>query len=132
MLLHISEHSAETLQEQIIGQIRARILSGDLPANFALPSIRGLARELRVSVITVQRAYDQLFNEEIIYARRGKGFFVAALEPTDKSALARQRFSGQLIDLVERARRDGLTDKDIEKTFAASLRTGDDDDNAKD
>ncbi len=130
MLLHISEHSAETLQEQIIGQIRARILSGDLEPEHGLPSIRSLAKELKVSVITVQRAYEQLLNEEIIYSRRGKGFFVAPLEQSDKSALAQGRFSQQLSNLIEIARRDGLNDQEVRQIFNKTLQSGDDDGNA--
>jgi len=130
MLLHISERSAETLQEQIIGQIRARILSGELTANQSLPSIRALSRDLRVSVITVQRAYDQLLHQELIFARRGKGYFVSPLEQTDKSSLAQQRFSDQLQDLIKSARRDGLSSADLEKLFAACISDGDSNDNA--
>ena len=130
MLLHISEHSAETLQEQIIGQIRARILSGELESEHGLPSIRNLAKELKVSVITVQRAYEQLLNEEIIYSRRGKGFFVAPLGQSDKSALAQQRFSNQLVKLVRMARRDGLNDEEVTQIFHKILQAGDNNGNA--
>ncbi|MCG8415627.1 MAG: GntR family transcriptional regulator [Pseudomonadales bacterium] len=126
MLLHISEQSSETLQEQIIGQVRARILSGELAPDFALPSIRALAKSLRVSVITVQRAYDQLLNEELIYARRGKGFFVATLQQSDKSALAQQRFAEQLAMTLHDARRDGLSDQEIQQIFNETLQSGDD------
>ena len=124
MLLHISEQSAETLQEQIIGQIRARILNGELAPDFALPSIRSLAKDLKVSVITVQRAYEQLLNEELIYSRRGKGFFVATLQQSDKSALAKQRFTEQLSSLVQAARRDGLGDADIMEILTDLLKAG--------
>lgn len=125
MLLHISDQSSETLQEQIIGQIRARILSGDLPADYSLPSIRALAKDLRVSVITVQRAYDHLLNEELIYSRRGKGFFVTSLEQNDKSALAQQRFAQQLRSTIETATRDGLSKAEIQKIFNQILQPGD-------
>ena len=127
MLLHISEQSAETLQEQIIGQVRARILSGELEPDYALPSIRSLAKELLVSVITVQRAYEQLLHEEIIYARRGKGFFVATLQQSDKSALAEQRFNTQLVNLIATARRDGLNDQMIGEIFLKNLHPGEHD-----
>lgn len=127
MILHISDQSSETLQEQIIGQIRARILSGDLPADYSLPSIRALARDLRVSVITVQRAYDHLLNEELIYSRRGKGFFVTSLEQNDKSALAQQRFAQQLRSTIETATRDGLSNAEIQKIFNQILQSGDND-----
>lgn len=124
MLLHISEQSAETLQQQIIGQIRARILNGELTPEFALPSIRALAKQLKVSVITVQRAYEHLLNEEVIYARRGKGFFVATMQQSDKSALAEQRFKEQLVKLIATARRDGLGDENIEQVFISNLQSG--------
>ncbi|MDA1371095.1 MAG: GntR family transcriptional regulator [Proteobacteria bacterium] len=125
MLLHISEQSQDTLQEQIIGQIRARILSGDLEPDFGLPSIRVLAKSLQVSVITVQRAYEHLLNEEVIYARRGKGFFVTPLEADAKSALAQQRFTEHLHSLIGAARRDGLGDEEIRQLFLARLQSGD-------
>ena len=125
VILHISDQSSETLQEQIIGQIRARILSGDLPADYSLPSIRALAKDLRVSVITVQRAYDHLLNEELIYSRRGKGFFVISLEQNDKSALAQQRFAQQLRSTIETATRDGLSKTEIQKIFNQILQSGD-------
>ena len=125
MLLHISEQSAETLQEQIIGQIRARILNGTLEPDYALPSIRTLAKNLRVSVITVQRAYEHLLNEEIIYSRRGKGYFVAPLGQNDKSVL-----SQQLVNLIGTARRDGLNDQEVRQIFNRTLQSGDYDDNA--
>jgi len=125
VLLHISDQSSETLQEQIIGQIRARILSGDLPADYSLPSIRALAKDLRVSVITVQRAYDHLLSEELIYSRRGKGFFVTSLEQNDKSALAQQRFAQQLRSTIETATRDGLSKEEIQKIFNQILQSGD-------
>lgn len=125
MLLHISDKSSETLQEQIIGQIRARILKGELAPDYALPSIRALAKDLRVSVITVQRAYEHLLNEEVIYARRGKGFFVAPLPQGAKSALAQQRFAEQFADLLLSARRDGLGDQQVRDIMEQQLRAGD-------
>ena len=60
MILNLSELSDEPLHAQISRQIRAKILSEDLSGDEPIPSIRGLAREQRVSVITVQRAYEDL------------------------------------------------------------------------
>lgn len=125
MLLSISPHSNATLQEQILTQIRARILAGELQAEASLPSIRALAGQLKVSVITVQRAYDALLNEGLIYARRGKGFFVAALPEADKSALAQERFASQLDALIEQARRDGLETDTLKTIFTRIVKTGD-------
>lgn len=124
MILHISEQSSQTLQEQIIGQLRSRILRGELVPDDALPSIRGLAKSLRVSVITVQRAYEQLLQEELIYSRRGMGFFVTALKQSDKSILAANRFNEQMLELIANAKRDGLSSKDLKKLFAQCISEG--------
>ena len=98
MLLHLTDLSNEPLQSQISRQIRAKILAGELPADSSLPSIRGLAREQRVSVITVQRAYEHLLHEELIHSRRGKGFFVSKVSRHEKKDISKQR----LMDNLER------------------------------
>jgi GntR family transcriptional regulator len=115
MLLNISQHSAQTLQEQIIEQIRARVLCGELQPDQALTSIRALSQDLRVGVNTVQRAYEHLLRQELIYARPGKGFFVTPLEQSDKTELARQRFAEALQSLFAGALREGLTRKDLKQ-----------------
>ena len=98
MLLHLTDLSDEPLQSQISRQIRAKILAGELPADCSLPSIRALAREQHVSVITVQRAYEHLMREELIHSRRGKGFFVSKVSKQNKKDISKQR----LIDNLER------------------------------
>jgi GntR family transcriptional regulator len=117
MLLNISQHSSQTLQEQIIEQIRARILCGELQPDQALTSIRALSQDLKVGVNTVQRAYEHLLTEKLIYARPGKGFFVTPLEQSGKSELARQRFAESLQRLFEGALREGLSNDDIKQIF---------------
>jgi GntR family transcriptional regulator len=121
MLLHISQHSDLTLQEQIVSQLRARILSGELEADAPLTSIRALAQSLKVGINTVQRAYDHLLSEELIYARQGKGFFVAPLETKDKSERARARFGDSLKKLIDEARHEGLGQAELKSIFAAQL-----------
>ncbi len=120
MLLHISEQSPDTLQTQIIQQLRARILSGDLAADAALPSIRRLAADLKVSVITVQRAYDALLGDGLIYARRGKGFY----KQQAKSELAAERLRTQLAQAFRAASADGLNDKTIRAVAEQCLAKG--------
>ena len=84
MILNLTDLSSEPLQSQIYRQIRSMILAGDLKAGELLPSIRGLAREVKVSVITVQRGYEILEKEGLIISRRGKGFFVSELHARKK------------------------------------------------
>ena len=78
MNIIISNASGAPIYEQIYAQIKAAILSGALREGDALPSIRALAKDLRISVITTKRAYEELEREGFIYTVAGKGCFVAA------------------------------------------------------
>jgi len=71
MLLNLTDLSNEPLQSQIFRQIRAKILSGELAAGEMLPSIRALALQQQVSVVTVQRGYESLERAALIHSRRG-------------------------------------------------------------
>ena len=77
MNILIDNKSSAPIYEQIYSQIKAQIVSGALCEDAALPSIRSLAKDLRISVITTKRAYDELEREGFIYAVAGKGCFVA-------------------------------------------------------
>lgn len=77
MELYIDNKSGAPIYDQIYSQIKQQIISGALRSDEALPSIRGLARDLRISVITTKRAYDELEKEGFLYAVSGKGFYVA-------------------------------------------------------
>ncbi|WP_416187924.1 GntR family transcriptional regulator [Clostridium perfringens] len=77
MNIVVSNTSGVPIYEQIAKAIKNEILSGDLKENSALPSIRSLAFELRVSVITTKRAYEELERDGFIYTLPGKGSYVA-------------------------------------------------------
>ena len=77
MDFYISNSSDKPIYEQIMTQIKSQILSGKLKKGDALPSIRVLARELRISVITTTRAYDELEQDGFIDRVPGKGCYVA-------------------------------------------------------
>jgi GntR family transcriptional regulator len=109
VILNLSELSDEPLHAQISRQIRAKILSESMAGGDALPSIRGLAKEQRVSVITVQRAYDDLEHEGLVRSRRGKGFWVVAIPEGRKQKMAEERFTKALVELVAHAAAEGLT-----------------------
>lgn len=100
MQLHVSDKSNQPIYEQLYEQITAQIMAGELPADFCLPSIRVVAKELGVSVITVKKAWELLEWNGFIYTRAGKGCFVAAQSDAhwaDKSrALAEQKLAEQL------------------------------------
>ncbi|MBQ9685105.1 MAG: GntR family transcriptional regulator [Oscillospiraceae bacterium] len=77
MTIFIDNRSGQPIYEQILAQIKEQILSGSLRENEALPSIRALAKDLMISVITTKRAYDELEAAGLIYTVPGKGSFVA-------------------------------------------------------
>ena len=99
MDFYISHSSNKPIYEQIMEQIKSQILSGVLKEGDALPSIRVLARELRISVITTKRAYDELEHEGLLHSVAGKGTFVAAANPQ----LLREEKMRQLEDLLQKA-----------------------------
>lgn len=114
MLLNLTDLSNEPLQSQISRQIRAKILNGDLVAGIMLPSIRKLAREQRVSVITVQRGYEVLENEGLIHSRRGKGFFVSPIQSDRKKEMAEKKLKDALIPVIKNAVDEGMEKDEIE------------------
>ena len=99
MDFYISHSSNKPIYEQIMAQIKSQILSGVLKEGDALPSIRVLARELRISVITTKRVYDELEHEGLLHSVAGKGTFVAAANPQ----LLREEKMRQLEDLLQKA-----------------------------
>jgi len=77
MLVLIDNKSGNPIYEQIYTQIKGQIVSGALREDEMLPSIRALAKDLRISVITTKRAYDELERDGFVYTLPGKGSFVA-------------------------------------------------------
>lgn len=122
LLLNLSELSPEPLHAQLSRQIRARVLARELAGDEALPSIRALAREQRVSVITVQRAYEDLEREGLIRSRPGKGFFVAAIPNERKQDMAERRFEAALSRLLAESEAEGLDEAQIRAVFERLVR----------
>lgn len=92
----ISSVSGEPIYEQIKNQIRSAIMSGELMAGEALPSLRKLAKELRVSVLTVTRAYNELADEGLVENVQGKGTFVMERGNELMKERARERIMDKL------------------------------------
>lgn len=78
MQILISNHTTKPIYEQIISQIKNAIMSGELKAGDPLPSMRALAKDLHISVITTQKAYEDLQRGGFIESAAGKGTFVSA------------------------------------------------------
>ena len=101
MTILIDNRSGAPIYEQIFTQIRDQVFSGTLPEDTPLPSIRTLAKDLRISVITTKRAYEELEAAGYIYTLPGKGSFVA---PRNE-ALLREEHLRQLEEHLLEARR---------------------------
>ncbi|KAA3617092.1 MAG: GntR family transcriptional regulator [Calditrichaeota bacterium] len=121
MILNLSDLSNESLQSQIISQIRAMILAGELMTGDGLPSIRQLAREHKISVITVQRAYENLIQQNLIHSRRGKGYFVTNLANNKKKNMAFKHLEENLQRPLEAALNEGLEKSEIKTTILKIL-----------
>lgn len=122
MLLHLSDLSPEPLHQQVSRQLREKILAGDLQEGDSLPSIRSFARDHRVSVITVQRAYEDLSREGLLVGRQGKGVYVASLDGKGKQMIALDRLREALAPILREARQSGLTEKDIKRLIDEIVR----------
>ena len=124
MQLEVSNISPLPLREQIVNRIRELVLSGELPEGYRLPSIRVLAREQRVGAVTVQRAYEDLEREQIIYPRQGKGFFVAPIPDSDRKDQAVKRTFQNLRAPLTEARLLGLDNDEILRIVRDTLASG--------
>lgn len=108
MRIVVSTDSAMPIYEQIKAQVRAEILSGSLEAGGTLPSLRQLSAELRVSVITVTRAYNDLVAEGLLRNEHGRGFVVLPVDAALASAALIERVELAAAELARAARHAGL------------------------
>ncbi|MGI6235056.1 MAG: GntR family transcriptional regulator [Christensenellales bacterium] len=115
MRIVLQNDSGRAIYEQIAEQIKDAIMKGDLQPGDPLPSIRALARDLRISVITTKRAYDELEAERFVESIQGKGSFVA----TQDSAMMREKrlhtIESRLSEALLEARLMGLAYEEIER-----------------
>ena len=109
----VSNASDRPIYEQIYMQLKGAILRGELREGDALPSIRALAKDLRISVITTKRAFDDLEGDGFIYSVQGKGSFVAA----KNSELLREenlkQIEQKLSEALMLARQGGISDQEL-------------------
>ena len=113
MQLSISNSSDKPLYEQLYVQIKSKIMSGELKEGEALPTIRSLARALKISVITTSRAYGDLERDGYINTVVGKGSFVAARNEELFREENLRRMEEKLSEAVEIARMSGISDGEI-------------------
>ena len=117
MNIFIDNKSGCPIYDQIYSQIKAQIISGALSEDEALPSIRNLAKDLRISVVTTKRAYDELEREGFIYTVAAKGCFVA---PKNLELLREEnlrQIESKMEEIIKLAASCNLTQSDIIEMF---------------
>ena len=121
MLVLIDNKSGTPIYDQIYSQIKNQIISGALAEDEMLPSIRNLAKDLRISFITTKRAYEELEKDGFIYTVQGKGCFVAPknLELLREDHL--KRIEEHMEAIVQLAAGCSLTKKDIQEMLELAM-----------
>ena len=111
--MKILQNSEIPIYKQIAAQLKEEILSGKLTAGEYLPSIRGLAKDLKISVITTMKAYEELSLEGLVTSVQGKGFVV---NPQDTAMIREQRLrevEDYLLEALEAAKTIGMTVEEV-------------------
>lgn len=126
MHIVLSNSSALPIYEQIKEQIKVQILDGALKEDEMLPSLRQLARDLKISVLTTTRAYNELEEEGYITSRQGKGFFVM---PSGSELMREQlikEVESHLSDAIKASRRASMTPEELNGLLQLLLEVEDD------
>ncbi|MEJ8546696.1 GntR family transcriptional regulator [Brevibacillus borstelensis] len=113
MNIIISNASSDPIYIQILNQIRQSILSGELRAGDSLPSIRQLAKDLQVSVITTKRAYEELEKEKLIDSVVGKGCFVSGATKDFIREQRMKRLEGIMIEIIRESKELNMSQQDL-------------------
>ena len=121
MNIIINNSSMQPIYEQIVDQVKADILQGHLKENDSLPSVRGLAKELHISALTVKKAYDTLELEGFIITIHGKGSFVAGVNPNLTQEEVRKELEKEMEVLIRKGRSLGMTKEELGQLFELLL-----------
>ncbi|MBQ7832571.1 MAG: GntR family transcriptional regulator [Lachnospiraceae bacterium] len=113
MNIIISNSSMQPIYEQVVSQIKSEILKGSLAPESKLPSVRELAGDLRISALTVKKAYDTLEQEGFIVTVHGKGSFVAGVNRDVALEAQKKEVEKELDSIIKKARSCGMTDEEI-------------------
>lgn len=118
MKIIIKNGSAVPIYEQIKNAIREEILNGKIKSGEKLPSVRVLARELSISILTVKKAYDELENEGFIESRQGLGTFVGKEDPNLKLEEKQKKLEEALLSAIRISKDIGMGKTDLRELLA--------------
>ncbi|MFR3728358.1 GntR family transcriptional regulator [Lacrimispora sp.] len=117
MKLIINNSSMQPIYEQAAGQIKAMIMEGQLKEGDMLPSVRALAKDLRVSALTVKKSYDALEQEGFVITVHGKGSFVACANQSLILEEKKKEMEADMETAIRKGRSCGMSDEEIAEMF---------------
>ena len=117
MKIIINNSSMVPIYEQIIEQIKAMIINGILKENDILPSVRSLSKELKISALTVKKAYDYLEEEGFTVTVHGKGTYVGAANQEMLKEEQRQEVESDLEKAIQKGLRSGMSKEEMKELF---------------
>lgn len=121
MKIIINHSSMIPIYEQIVEQVKTLIRNGKLKENDNLPSVRSLAKELKISALTVKKAYDNLENEGFTVTIHGKGTYVTATNTELLLEEQKKELESDLERVIQKGRCYGISDEDIKELFELIL-----------
>ena len=121
MNIIVNSSSMVPIYEQIVAQIKTMIRKGELKEGDNLPSVRTLSRELKISALTVKKAYDNLESEGFALTVHGKGTYVKAINAELLLEEQRKEVEADLELAIQKARRYSISDEDIKSIFELIL-----------
>lgn len=119
--MRILQNSGVPIYQQIAEQMKADILAGKMKQGEYLPSIRSLAKELKISVITTMKAYELLAEEGLVTAAQGKGFYVNAQDSEMLREQHMRKVEEALLEAIAAAKIAGMSEKELEMTLQTLL-----------
>lgn len=119
--MRILQNSGVPIYQQIADQLKTDILSGKMKQGEYLPSIRGLAKELKISVITTMKAYELLEAEGLVTAAQGKGFYVNAQDSEMLREQHLRRVEDALQEAITAAKIAGMSEEELQEMLRALM-----------
>ena len=123
--MKLLQNSGIPIYQQIADAFREDIMSGKLKQGEYLPSIRGLAKELKISVITTMKAYEQLEQEGLVTAMQGKGFYVNSQDSEMMKEQYMRKVEENLQNAIDAASMAGISREELKETFDTLLKMKD-------
>ena len=121
MNLIINNSSQTPIYEQIVDQVKEQIIRGNLKEGNALPSVRAMAKELRISALTVKTAYEALEQEGYVVTVHGKGSYISNIGSNIKLEELRREVEKDFETAIRKGKRSGMTDDEIKELLELIL-----------